>query len=68
MKEDQHIPYEALGRYLSGKIERDEKESVERHLKDCPFCTQDLADAQSWHAEQSPTAAKTGWRRFLPWA
>ncbi len=61
MKEDQHIPYEALGRYLSGKIERDEKESVERHLKDCPFCTQDLADAQTW-LTQNPEPKKPWWK------
>lgn len=65
MKEDQHIPYEALGRFLSGKIDRDERESIERHVKDCPFCTQDLADAQVWQ-EQNPQP-KTWWKQWIPW-
>jgi hypothetical protein len=61
LKEDEHIPYEALGRYLSGKIDRDERASVERHLKDCVFCTQDLADAQTW-LNQNPEPKKPWWK------
>ncbi|WP_031497538.1 zf-HC2 domain-containing protein [Bryobacter aggregatus] len=60
MPEEQHIPYEALGRYLSGKIDSDEKASVERHLKDCPYCRQDIADASSW--KETLPAEKAWWK------
>lgn len=67
MNEDQHIPYEALGRFLDNTIEADEKASIELHLKDCPYCRQDVADAQAWRAEQKAKQKASGWCRFLPW-
>ena len=67
MNQDQHIPYETLARFLDRRIDEDEKASVERHLQDCPFCRQDVADAQAWRAEQDAKNKPTGWRRFIPW-
>ena len=57
--EEQHIPYETLGRYLAKQIDKDERASVDRHLADCAFCRQDLADAQLW---QPPQVKRTWWR------
>jgi len=57
--DEKHIPYETLGRYLANKIDKEERESVDRHLKDCAFCRQDLADAQSW---QPPKPERPWWR------
>jgi anti-sigma factor RsiW len=64
---DQHIPYETLARFLDHIIDADEKASVERHLKDCPYCRQDVADALAWRAEQQAKIKAAGWRRFFPW-
>jgi len=66
LKEDQHIPYESLGRYVAGKIDADERDSVDRHLVDCAFCRQDVVDARAWQAELDGRKKK-GWRRFVPW-
>ena len=62
MKQDDHIPYEALGRFLSKKIDADERASIERHLKDCEFCRQDMADAEGWRASQPEPL--TWWQRL----
>jgi anti-sigma factor RsiW len=65
LNDDQHIPYEALGRYLSGRLDRDERASIERHLEDCAFCRQDLADAQAWQAELAAKATPSWWQKLL---
>ena len=64
VSEDKHIPYETLARYVSNQIDRDERESVERHFEDCAYCRQDLADAQSWQTQNPAPKKKIWW----PWS
>lgn len=57
---DGHIPYETIGRFLDRRIDRDERESVERHLKDCELCRRDVEDARQWRGQLGGGEPATG--------
>jgi Fe-S oxidoreductase len=55
---------------LSKKIDADERESIDRHIQDCPYCRQDLSDAEAWraeHPEMEPEEKKSRWGWLFPW-
>ncbi len=63
MDPNSHVPYETLCRYLDASIEDDERQSVDRHLADCPYCRRDIEDARLWQSQLASTPAPSPARR-----
>ncbi|MBM3301076.1 MAG: zf-HC2 domain-containing protein, partial [Deltaproteobacteria bacterium] len=49
-----HLTGEEIEGYLEGKLDRDQREMVDEHLRRCPYCASELAFVREALADQSP--------------
>ncbi len=67
MPNDQHIPYENLGRYLNNDVDPAERAAIDGHLEGCPGCRQDVADARAWQTHITALPGANANRPDFPW-